>query len=95
MTTWHDKLLARLASSSLMSPSQLARAVEANGGQVSRQVAWKWMNGGLSAPGNLIPICRSVGLIPNSNEESIFIRSWAEAQHEQMRDNEDSRNSDG
>ena len=84
MTVWHKTLLPMLTSSSLMSPSQLARAVCAHGGMATRQVAWTWINGGLSAPGHIIPLCRSMGLEPHSTEESAFIRSWAQAQLDKM-----------
>tara|TARA_R100000664_G_C2625882_1_gene57727 strand:+ start:82 stop:444 length:363 start_codon:yes stop_codon:yes gene_type:complete len=84
MTSWHSVLLPLLKEHSLMSPSQLARAVRENGGTATRQVAWKWLHGGLSAPGNIIPLCRTMGLKAHSTEEGIFIRSWAQAQFKQM-----------
>ena len=74
---WHHCLRALLESAHLMSPTQFSRAVLANGGLCSRQVAWRWINGhGIAGAGNVLPICRSLNLEPHSNEEAAFIRTW-------------------
>jgi len=79
LAEWNKDFRGRLESCGLLSPTQLSRAVVANGGQVSKQVAWRWINGhSLTGAKNLLPVCRCLGLKANSKEEAIFIRSWLE-----------------
>ncbi|QDP54554.1 MAG: hypothetical protein Unbinned2514contig1000_46 [Prokaryotic dsDNA virus sp.] len=85
-TTWHADLTDKLNELCLMSPTQLARAVVANGGRVSRQVAWRWINGqGVACAGNILPICQALGLEAGSEEETAFIRSWLGSHNERLR----------